>query len=370
MYGGPLRAVIDLSFESRPFGLESEIVGFGNFNIPDCPLPREAFHCLPLHRPAAYRYSRSFKPWLTQNLRRFDGVVIHGLWQYPNWAAHLACLNAGVKYACFPHGMLDPWSVDGQGQFKRWKKTVYWQVREKKVFLAADCVLFTTERERTLSSATFRVVKDQKIVIPYGIAPSPGKVANPDRPELALPKNSKAALFLGRIHPKKNLHFLIRAWVKANLPDNWRLIIAGPGEASYLHLLKRIAASSPRGHTVSFVGAVSGEDKLYLLQNCSWFLLPSQQENFGVAVLEAIGNGCAVAISNEVYLADALHPDSEVLPLEQHRWIEFFENRMVNEAWRSHLCRLDAEIVQPKFAIKNVAKSWANTLSDVFAPTT
>jgi glycosyltransferase involved in cell wall biosynthesis len=369
MYGGPLRAVIDLSSESRPLGMESEIVGFGKFDIPDCPLPREAFHCLPLDQPAAYRYCRSFKPWLTQNLKRFDGVVIHGLWQYPNWAAHLACLEAGVKYACFPHGMLDPWSIKGQGQFKRLKKTVYWYARERKILLAADCLLFTTERERMLSSVGLRAAKEQKILIPFGIASAPAKVNRPARPELALSKDTRTALFLGRIHPKKNLHFLIRAWVTANVPDNWRLLIAGPGEPSYLHLLRQTAASSPRGHTVLFVGAVSGEDKTYLLQNCTWFLLPSQQENFGVAVLEAIGNGCAVAISNHVYLADAFHPDSEVLPLEQHRWIEFFEKRMVNEQWRSHLCKLDAELVQPKFAIKNVARSWAATLGEVFAPT-
>jgi glycosyltransferase involved in cell wall biosynthesis len=262
--------------------------------------------------------------------------------------------------------MLDPWCVRRQGLLRRIKKTAYWHAREKKAMLGSECILFTTERERNLANTTFSIPTRQTVIIPSGVPASPAKIDTPTRPELAIPTGTKAALFLGRIHPKKNLHFLIQAWNKAKIPPNWRLIIAGPCETSYLPELKRMASSCTSDSRIVFVGGVTGDDKAYLLQNCSWFLLPSKQENFGVAVLEAIGNGCPVAISNEVYLADELHPDSEVLPLEQNRWIEFFEKRMSNGKWRAHIKELDAEVSLPKFAISRIATSWVNTMNQIF----
>lgn len=86
MYGGPLRAVIDLSVHSQEFGLESEILGIGPIRMPDCKLPPEAIHSLPLGTPRRYRFSRQLRPWLDENLPRYDGAIIHGLWLYINWA--------------------------------------------------------------------------------------------------------------------------------------------------------------------------------------------------------------------------------------------------------------------------------------------
>jgi glycosyltransferase involved in cell wall biosynthesis len=366
MYGGPLRVAIDLSSHSRCFGLESEIVGLGSLNVSDNDLSPANFHNLPLGFPSVYRYSRGLRPWLAKNLHRFNGVIMHGLWLYPSWAAYLACREAGVSYAYFPHGMLDPWAVEGQGLLKRLKKTIYWYAREEQIFKNARCIFFTTQRERNASGKTFPSKREQRIVIPYGIATPSAKVSRPLRPELTMAAGDKTALFLGRVHPKKNVHFLLKAWIKANIPANWKLVIAGPIEPIYRTELTRLAEAPPCRKSISFVGPVTGEDKRYLLQNSSWFLLPSKQENFGVAVLEAISHGCPVAISNQVYLATELHSRSEILNLDENQWIEFFERRMTDETWRQRLCELDREFVLPKFAIKNIARSWTQTLNEVF----
>ena len=367
MYGGPLRAAIDLSSHSRCFGLESEIVGLGALNIGDNELPLTDFHKVPLSFPLSYRYSRALRPWLAKNLCRFNGVIIHGLWQYPSWAAYLACKESGVKYAYFPHGMLDPWAVNSQGLLKRLKKTLYWYAREEQVFENASCIFFATERERSASGTTFPTGREQRIVIPYGVATSSRRVTRPLRPELTVAPGDKIALFLGRVHPKKNVHFLLNAWLKANVPANWKLIVAGPVGPTYRAELGRIAEAHPRGKSISFIGPVTGEDKLYLLQNASWFLLPSKQENFGVAVLEAINHGCPVVISSEVYLAAELHSESEILDLNEDQWVAFFKTRMTNEKRRQHICELDKQLVLPKFAIAKIASSWTQTLNEVFA---
>jgi glycosyltransferase involved in cell wall biosynthesis len=367
MYGGPLRAVVDLSVHSQEFGLESEIVGVGPFRMGDCKLRREAIHSLPLSAPRMYRFSRELKPWLDKNLERYDGAIIHGLWLYINWATHSSCQASSTKYACFPHGMLEPWPVHGQGVLKRLKKNVYWHAREKRIFDRAQSIFFTTEREKTLAGSTFHLSTNHHIVVPYGVADAPPDADRTAPAKFNLPAGSKGVLFLGRLHRKKNVHFLIDTWAKAALPSDWHLVIAGPAEQNYLEYLRHLAASAPLPNNIHFVGPVVGSEKTYLFRRCSWFLLPSQQENFGIAVLEAISHGCPVAISDQVYLADALHEQSEIMPLRQEAWIEFMQTRMQDESWRATIRQKDREAVVPRFAIRNVAKAWAETLTSVFS---
>ncbi|MCS4142577.1 glycosyltransferase [Salinibacter ruber] len=56
------------------------------------------------------------------------------------------------------------------------------------------------------------------------------------------------------------------------------------------------------GDSVSFLGFVSGTEKKRALREAWAFALPSHQENFGVAVLEAVAPGLPVVISGEVQL--------------------------------------------------------------------
>jgi len=167
------------------------------------------------------------------------------------------------------------------------------------------------------------------------------------------------ALFLSRVHPKKNVDFLIEAWAQAGVPPEWRLIIAGPCEEGYQQKLQSLVQKHGLGDRVQFVGPVTGRDKSYLLQRADWFLLPSKQENFGVAVLEAIGAGCPVAISDQVYISDYFHAGSEVMPLEMDAWVRFLRDRMPDESRRQALIEEDRRYIMPQFAIEMVARAWA-----------
>jgi glycosyltransferase involved in cell wall biosynthesis len=368
-YGGPIRAVLDLSARSAPLGPESEIVGFGRVAIPDNPFPCERIHELPLSFPRRYGYSRRLSRWLEENLGRFDGVILHGMWLYPNWAAARACRKAHVGYVCFPHGMLEPWALYGQGPVKAVKKTLYWLLRERVIFRHATAVFFTTERERTLAQRTFVLPPSSFIVVPYGVDSAGAIPELPNRPELTVPANRKMALFLGRVHPKKNVDFLVEAWAKSSLGPNWELVIAGPVEPAYLRTLEHLINLYNIQAQVRFVGAVSGNDKSYLLGRASWFLLPSKQENFGISVLEAVNAGCPVAVSDQVYLSDYFHEKSEILPLQIDAWVRFLRDRMRDEQHRQALVRLDREFLVPKFSMDAVTRNWARTINAVFAKT-
>jgi glycosyltransferase involved in cell wall biosynthesis len=343
------------------------MVGFGSLSIPDNPFPPNQIHALPINFPRRYNYCAGLREWTDGNLARFDGVILHGMWLYPNWALFKACKRANVPYACFPHGMLEPWALYGQGRFKAAKKTLYWLLRERSIFQHACAVFFTTERERRLAREAFALPPNSFIVVPYGVDSVRAAAPAPVRPELDIPANRKVALFLGRVHPKKNVDFLIKAWAQAKLDPTWLLIVAGPAEPEYQKVLEALAIRCKVQNQVRFVGSVAGTDKSYLLGRASWFLLPSKQENFGIAVLEAVSAGCPVAISDQVYLADSFHHKSEILPVNLDAWVEFLRDRMPDEQHRQALVRLDREYLTPKFSIDVVTRNWADTITNIFA---
>jgi len=363
-YGGPLRIVLDLSARALSQGLDSTVLGIGPLHVQDHAFPRDRIHSLPLDSPAVYRYSRQLRPWLRQNLGRFDGIVLHGMWLYPNWAVARECWAQRKRYACFPHGMLDSYAVYRQGAWKRIKKILYWNWREHHVVRRSSCVFFTTQREREKSSRTFPLPPAQLVLAPYGCEAA---ALQPIASAATRPPGHKIALFLGRIHPKKNLEFLLEAWHAARLDCAWHLVIAGNAEPAYRTKLERLIRRLHLETQVHLVGFVTGEAKTCLLQLAHWFLLPSRQENFGVAVLEAISHGCPVAISDQVDLAESLPEASEVLPLASDSWTRFLRERMTDENHRQNLIRAGRHFLAGGLRMENVTSQWAAAIESVFA---
>ncbi len=96
-------------------------------------------------------------------------------------------------------------------------------------------------------------------------------------------------LYIGRIHPKKNLEPLIDGWVSAKAAAaGYRLAIAGWGEPAHVAALQaKLAASADP--SISFLGPVYGEQKHHLLHEARFVILPSLSEGLPMAILEAWG---------------------------------------------------------------------------------
>jgi glycosyltransferase involved in cell wall biosynthesis len=95
-------------------------------------------------------------------------------------------------------------------------------------------------------------------------------------------------LFVGVIHPKKNVKTLVpllRAFPEMSL------VIAGPAEHSYAREVRRAADELGVGSRLIMPGAVTDETKLWLYQNCRALLFPSTSEGFGLPVVEAMSVG-------------------------------------------------------------------------------
>jgi hypothetical protein len=107
-------------------------------------------HALGAGKFGMYGYNAALARWLKSEVKRFDVVVVSGIWMYRSFATSAAAGKAGVSYLIYVHGALDPW-FKKYYLVKHLKKTLYWKLIESSVFQDAARVVFTTEEERMLA---------------------------------------------------------------------------------------------------------------------------------------------------------------------------------------------------------------------------
>jgi glycosyltransferase involved in cell wall biosynthesis len=180
---------------------------------------------------------------------------------------------------------------------------------EQHVVCHAAAVLFTCAEEMRLASETFRPYRPKRqINVGYGITKPPeynSRMADVFAQKCPDLKGRPYFLFLGRIHPKKGVDLLIKAYSALcrlnNNPQLPKLVIAGPGlETDYGQAMQKLAVEICPPQSVFWPGMLAGDAKWGALYNCEVFVLPSHQENFGIAVVETLSCGRPVLISDQV----------------------------------------------------------------------
>ena len=277
-------------------------------------------------------YSAKLIPWLLENLCRFDAIIIHGLWLYPSYAATKAIrllknkepkngekMFRTPKVYIMPHGMLDPYfQQDRSRKLKALRNWFYWKLIESKVINSAEALLFTCKEELQLARKPFRPYRPKKEVnVGYGIKTPPlfsPKMKQEFLNLCPLLESDSYFLFLSRIHKKKGVDHLIEAYFRVveNLENDKnsidgqsyfpKLVIAGPGlETSYGKKIELLVSQSDvLQKSVFFPGMLTGQAKWGAFYGAEAFILPSHQENFGIAIVEALACGRPVLISNKV----------------------------------------------------------------------
>lgn len=276
----------------------------------------------------AWGYSKNLRPWLDKNMGNYGIIVIHGLWLYPSYAVNRSVrANArdskGMlpKIYVMPHGMLDPYFQEASGRkIKAIRNWIYWKLIECKVVNNADALLFTCEEERLLARRPFRPYHPKKEeVVGLGVSAAP-----PYRSEMSTAFVEKCPelngrpylLFLSRIHPKKGVETLVNAYLELlekfettrgsgctfTYPEIPALVIAGPGmEQAYGRKIRALVESNSQlKKNVHFPGMLEADAKWGGFYHCEAFVLPSRQENFGIAIVEALACSKPVLITDKV----------------------------------------------------------------------
>ena len=345
--GGPTESVrVLLSY--GPIGYTGEVVTLDD--------PKAAYlqnvgfpvHALGPTR-TTYGFNRKLMNWLRANRDRFDGVVVNGLWQYCGFAAWRT-LAGNTPYVVFTHGMLDPYFKHAF-PLKHIKKWLYWVPAEYRVLRDAYRVLFTSKAEKRLAEESFWLHRWNPYVVPYGAS---GPVGDPEIQKQAFfekcpaVKDKRYLLFLGRIHRKKGCDLLIEAFARVAAEDpSLDLVMAGPDQQSWSAKLQDMAATAGIADRVHWPGMVTGDAKWGAFYGSEAFILPSHQENFGIAVAEALACGRPVLLADKVNIAEEIAEDKAGL-MEQDtpegtlqllkRWIGMSEQEKKDMGERAFQC--------------------------------
>ena len=384
-FGGPSQGIRNSIPEQLKEGIRNEVVTLDHAEEAFIKKDTFVMHAIGKSK-GPWCYHADLLPWLKEHLPTYDYVIVHGLWLYPSYAVYKAIQYLKntkqriPKVFIMPHGMLDPYFIKTKGRkLKALRNNLYWKGIESKVVHAADAVLFTCEEELLLARKAYTPYKPQKeINTGYGIVAPPvyqetmqaaflQHLSNPD-----LAKNYW--LFLSRIHEKKGIDLLIKAYkqlaqeTKASLPN---LIIAGPGlDTDYAQNLKRdIDADDRVKEHIYFTGMLQHDAKWGAFYGAQAFVLPSHQENFGISVAESLACGIPVLISDKVNIyreieqakAGIVAPDTIEGTLQLLRdWLELTAAQ--KESMKEHA----KELFQTHFNARSVAHNWKKILTEMY----
>lgn len=256
-------------------------------------LPERKFLCpvtaYPVSRFPHPRFGRSPKMLSALSVAAKTADIIHNnsFWMFPNvypFRAIKKSGNSSCKLVNAPRGTLAKWSLKHHwfqkklfgsfgGQYAAMSATDMWHATCEKEY----------EEIRGLG------YKQPVAIVPIGI----------DLPEIETHVKEDAGrtrkvVFFGRLHKVKGVDRLVCAWEQV-VREGWELVIAGP-DCGMLETLKGIVAERklPR---VSFVGEINGPAKYEFLAGGDIYVLPSDTENFGVTVAEALASGTPVIAS-------------------------------------------------------------------------
>jgi len=298
--GGPIQAEVSRAEALAAHGATVHVVSC------DAPLsdwldqlPFAVTACGPARSGFGYCPSMSGK--IEAQLADSDAVVVHGLWQYHGVAARKACLTHRRKYVVYPHGMLDPW-FRCRYPLKHAKKQLFWWLAQYRVLRDAHAVLFTAEEERRVAQRQFLPYRIRERVVGFGTRdPGPCTCEEMGALAQAIPglQGRPFILFLGRLHEKKRPQELVQAYLEmTELPFD--LVLAGPGDDAIVSRIRAQVEQSDRADRVHLPGLLQGPAKWAAFRAAEAFILPSHQENFGIAVAEALACGTPVLISDKV----------------------------------------------------------------------
>ncbi len=315
-----------------------------------------------------WHFSWQMTKALRKNLKRFDLVHIQAVWNYPTAVSAYYCRQYDKQYIISLRGTLYPCTIGK----KSWKKLPYYYLVAKRDLKGASAIHYTTEDEAERSHP-FLGLNNQEIIIPNGMDLSEyNDLSTNESLKRCYPilKDKKVILFLGRINWKKGLDILSKAFGQlARERKEVHLLIAGPDEEGYGEKVRRWFEEEGVLEQVTFMGMLTGKDKLAVFAGSDIFVLPSYSENFGMAVIEAMASGLPVIISDQVgiYKEVAESKAGRVIETDAEQLAEAMANLLDNPDTCKEMGENGLKLVKEQYSLGKVAKRMVNMYEKVLA---
>lgn len=230
----------------------------------------------------------SFYKFLFFNLKKYNFVHLNSFF-FPITLISAFFLNIfKIKYCISLRGELEDYAF--QNNFL--KKKIFLNLF-KRIYNKAQFFHYTTNKEK---------IKSEKILKKkYRYEIFPNYIAK----EVLKMKKTKIRdryLYLGRIHPKKNIETIIGSFKKfvEESRSSKKLFIVGSGEASYVKKLKDLVNKFELNKKIIFTGKKNYVSKFDLINRSKFLLFFSKTENFGNVVLESLACRTPVIVGNNL----------------------------------------------------------------------
>ncbi len=299
-YGGPTRVITELAKALTRKGVQVSIFAPMEKNENVCFDGLKGVDVKLFPKTFFSKFWTSYSPRLAKALMEevfnFDLIHIHEIWHYPHFAAYRAAKKIGKPYIITTHGSLHPWAV----KYKGLKKKIFTVLIQRHILQEAAVIQVLTDEE-IQHIRTFGV-NNNIIVVPNGINPKEFQNLPPrEKLEQLYPiiKGKQVILFLSRIHPKKGLDLIAKAFgVIARKRNKVCLLIVGPNSNGYQGQIEKMFGAEGVLDKVIFTGMLTGYERLVSLSGADIFVLPSYSEGFSISVLEAMACKLPIVITS------------------------------------------------------------------------
>ena len=282
--GGPIFSTWLTVQGERMLGIDSLILAYDVYSKGDSNITTESYLLLiPSSVDKKFLYSNSYSKALSKS--DVDLFHIQGLWLYLSHATASHARKYKIPYIVTLRGMLYPQALAASSVIKKLSLALY----QRNDLQQAACIQATCVEEMN----HYRALGFSN---PVAIIPNPIDITKFVQKEIP-PKPTFRIGYLGRIHSRKRIERLIYAinTLRHNI-DEMELVIIGSGDKSYEKFLydeaKRLKLSNVR-----FTGFLVGEEKDKAITELSVLVVPSDFENFGNIVSEALVRGVPVIAS-------------------------------------------------------------------------
>lgn len=287
-YGGPLRVALNqaaaLRDRSHSVTLAAATRGYdvAPTELDGTPLVlRKAFRVAPKTGFAGLS-APTLVAWLNRSRNQFDVAHLHFARDLVLVPLAALVRRLGLPFVLQPHGMVQPRSNP--------LAPIFDTVAVRRLLCDADQVLYLTEEERDQIDEVAR--GGAKLTqLPNGVP-----LYEPAGHQGEVPE----ALFLARLHPRKRaMDFISAATDLNNRGVQARYALVGPDEGDG----ERVSAACATTSNVRWEGALRAGEGPHRMRRSSVYVLPSVNEPFPMAVLEAMSVGLPVIVTTECGLA-------------------------------------------------------------------
>lgn len=220
-----------------------------------------------------------------EKLSQYDVYHIQGLWQYLGHGVATFARKHQKPYLITLRGMMYPQAMAHSSIVKKISLALY----QRKDLQQAACIQATCIEE-------MEYYREFGFTNPVAVLPNPIETTDViDRP--VRQSNHLRFGYLGRVHPRKRIERLIYAFdALRNELEEAELLVIGADDKQYEEFLRK-EVKRLHLNNVRFTGFLTGKEKDEAIMSLSYLVVPSDFENFGNIVTEALVRGVPVIAS-------------------------------------------------------------------------